>query len=216
MEQTLFHQDISLILNNIFMKKLSIGVIITGALIFSACNGNSNSSTTTDTTTTTSSSDTSMNSMNMNSTDTTSVGEDAKDFTKDAAQGGLFEVKAGAIAERNATSQDVKDFGKMMVEDHTQLNQQLQELAAKKNVPLPSEITNSQQDDTTKLSKEKGAEFDKDYISMMVKDHEKDIDAFKKAADKVTDQDYKNLITGAIPTLQKHLDAAKKIKDKLK
>ncbi len=197
------------------MKKLSIGVIITGALIFSACNGNSNSSTTSDSTTTMSSSDTSMNSMNMN-TDTASVGDDEKDFTKDAAQGGLFEVKAGAIAERNAASQEVKDFGKMMVEDHTQLNQQLQELAAKKNVPLPSDITNSQQDDTAKLSKEKGTEFDKDYISMMVKDHEKDIDAFKKAADKVKDQDYKNLITGAIPTLQKHLDAAKKIQDKLK
>ena len=197
------------------MKKLSIGIIITGALILSACNGNSNSSTTTDSTTI-GSSDTSMNSMNMNSTDTASVGDDAKDFTKDAAQGGLFEVKAGAIAEKNAASQDVKDFGKMMVEDHTQLNQQLQALAAKKNVPLPSDITNSQQDDTTKLSKKTGSEFDKDYISMMVKDHEKDIDAFKKAADKVTDPDYKNLITGAIPTLQKHLDAAKKIQDKLK
>jgi len=216
MEQTLFSKDISLILNNIFMKKLSIGVIISGVLIFSACNGNSNSSTTTDTTTTVSSADTSMNSMNMNNSDTTSVGEDAKDFTKDAAQGGLFEVKAGAIAERNAASQDVKNFGKMMVEDHTQLNQQLKELAAKKNVPLPSDISSSQQDDTAKLSKKTGSEFDKDYISMMVKDHEKDIDAFKKAADKVTDQDYKNLITGAIPTLQKHLDAAKKIKDKLK
>ena len=216
MEQTLFSKDISLILNNIFMKKLSIGVIISGVLIFSACNGNSNSSTTTDTTTTVSSADTSMNSMNMNNSDTTSVGEDAKDFTKDAAQGGLFEVKAGAIAERNAASQDVKNFGKMMVEDQTQLNQQLQELAAKKNVPLPSDISSSQQDDTAKLSKKTGSEFDKDYISMMVKDHEKDIDAFKKAADKVTDQDYKNLITGAIPTLQKHLDAAKKIKDKLK
>ena len=119
------------------MKKLSIGVIITGALIFSACNGNSNSSTTTDTTTTTSSSDTSMNSMNMKSTDTTSVGDDEKDFTKDAAQGGLFEVKAGAIAESNAASQDVKDFGKMMVEDHTQLNQQLQSLRPKKMYHCP-------------------------------------------------------------------------------
>ena len=199
-----------------FMKKLSISVIIAGAMILSACNGNSNSTTTSDSTTTMSSTGTSMNSMKSTDTSTVKVGDDAKDFTTDAAQGGLFEVEMGAIAQRNGASQAVKDFGKMMVDDHTKLNQQLQELAAKKNVPLPSGITNSQEKDTSKISKEKGSEFDKDYISMMVKDHEDDIDAFKKAADKINDQDYKNLINGALPTLQKHLDAAKAIKDKMK
>ena len=196
------------------MKKLSIAVIIAGAMILSACNGNSDSSNNTDSTTSMNSTDTSMNSMN--SSDTSKVGDDAKDFTTEAAQGGLMEVELGSIAQRNGASKSVKDFGKMMVDDHTQLNQELQALAVKKNVPLPSGITNSQQDDTTKLSKEKGSEFDKDYISMMVKDHEDDIDAFKKAADKIDDQDYKDLINKAIPTLQKHLDAAKSIKDKMK
>lgn len=187
------------------MKKLSVAVIITGAMILSACGGNTNSSNSSDSTTT------------MNSADTSQmmVGDDAKDFTNDAASGGLFEVESGAIAERNASSQAVKDFGKMMVNDHTQLNQELQALAARKNVPLPSGITNSQQDDTTKLSKETGSDFDKDYIDMMVKDHEDDIDAFKKAGDNIKDQDYKDLITKALPVLQKHLDAAKALKEKM-
>ncbi len=196
------------------MKKLSIAVIIAGAMILSACNGNSDSSNSTDSTASMNSTDTSMNSMN--SSDTSQVGDDAKDFTTEAAQGGLTEVELGNIAQRNGASQSVKNFGKMMVDDHTQLNQELQALAVKKNVPLPDGITNSQQDDTSKLSKEKGSEFDKDYISMMVKDHEDDIDAFKKAADKIDDQDYKDLINKALPTLQKHLDAAKSIKDKMK
>ena len=153
----------------------------------------------------------------MNNTDTTQimVGEDAKKFTNEAAAGGLFEVEMGAIAQRNASSKAVKDFGKMMVDDHTQLNQELQALANKKNVPLPTEITNNQKDDTSKLGKETGSKFDKNYISMMVKDHEEDIDAFKKAGDDIKDQEYKDLITKALPVLQKHLDAAKAIKDKM-
>lgn len=198
------------------MKKLSIAAIIAGAIIFSACNGNSNSSETSDSTTTMSSTDTSMDMNAMNNSDTSQmVGDDAKDFTKEAAAGGLFEVEMGTIAQRNASSQAVKDFGKMMTDDHTQLNQELQALATRKNVPLPDGITDSQKDDTAKLSKEKGSEFDKDYMSMMVKDHEKDIDAFKKAGDNIKDQDYKDLITKALPVLQKHLDAAKAIKDKM-
>jgi putative membrane protein len=198
------------------MKKLSIAAIIAGAIIFSACNGNTNSSETTDSTTSMNSADTGMDMNAMNNSDTSQmVGDDAKDFTQEAAAGGLFEVEMGNIAQRNGSSKAVKDFGKMMVDDHTQLNQDLQALAGRKNVSLPSGITDDQKDDTTKLSKEKGSEFDKDYMSMMVKDHEKDIDAFKKAADKIKDQDYKDLITKALPVLQKHLDAAKAIKDKM-
>src|SRR5690242_18582878 len=198
------------------MKKLSIAAIIAGAIIFSACNGNTNSSEITDSTTSMNSADTGMDMNAMNNSDTSQmVGDDAKDFTKEAAAGGLFEVEMGNIAQRNGSSKAVKDFGKMMVDDHTQLNQDLQALAGRKNVLLPSGITDDQKDDTTKLSKEKGSEFDKDYMSMMVKDHEKDIDAFKKAADKIKDQDYKDLITKALPVLQKHLDAAKAIKDKM-
>lgn len=197
------------------MKKLSIAVIIAGAMILSACGGNTNSPGSSDSTTTMSSTDTNMNTMNNTDTSQVMVGDNAKDFTKEAAAGGLFEVEMGAIAERNASSQAVKDFGKMMVDDHTQLNQDLQALAVKKNVPLPDGITSDQKDDTTKMSKEKGSEFDKDYISMMVKDHEDDIDAFKKAGDNIKDQDYKDLITKALPVLQKHLDAAKALKAKM-
>lgn len=208
------------------MKKLSLASIIAGAMIFSACNGNSSNTTSTDSTGTMTNHDTTANAMGnhdtsamgntMNKdTSTMMVSADAKKFTQDAAAGGLMEVELGTIAERNAGSQAVKDFGKMMVDDHTQLNQDLQALATKKNVPLPTGITSSQANDTTKLSKQTGTKFDKDYISMMVKDHEKDIADFKKAGDKIKDPEYKDLITKALPVLQKHLDAAKAIKNKM-
>ena len=54
-----------------------------------------------------------------------------------------------------------------------------------------------------------------DYVSMMVKDHEKDISAFKKAGDKMKDADFKDFVIKALPTLQKHLDAIKAIQKKM-
>ncbi len=197
------------------MKKLSLACIIGGALVLSACNGNSNSnSTDTDSTTTLSSTDTSTNNT-MSSTDTSMVSDDAKNFAQDAATGGMMEVQLGNIAEKNSSTQSIKDFGKMMVDDHSKINDELKGLAAKKNVALPSTVTSDQQKDIDKLSKETGKSFDKDYVSMMINDHKNDIAAFKKAGDNIQDPDFKDFIMKALPTLQKHLDAIEAINKKM-
>ena len=143
------------------------------------------------------------------------VGSEAKDFSKDAAQGGMMEVQLGNIAMKNGLTQTIKDFGKMMVHDHTKINDQLKDLAAKKNADLPTSVSDDQQKDIDKLSKETGIKFDKDYVPMMIKDYKDDIGAFKKAEDKISDSDYKNFIANALPTLQKHLDAIESIKKKM-
>lgn len=200
------------------MKKLSLTAIIAAAMIFSACNGNTSTSTTTDSTTATNNSNavvnndtTSGNSMNKD-TGSAMVGSDATEFAQEAATGGMMEVQLGQIAQKNGASAAVKDFGKMMVEDHTKLNDQLKDLASRKNVTLPTAVTNEQQNEIDKLSKETGKDFDKDYVSMMVDDHQKDIDKFKNARDKISDADFKELITKALPVLEKHLNAIQQIK----
>lgn len=208
------------------MKKLSLASIIAGALIFSACNGNNSTSTTRDSTGTMTNHDTTANTMATNDTtvtanttnrDTTTamVDKDTKNFAEDAAKGGLMEVQLGNVAENNASAQAVKDFGRMMVDDHSRINNQLKDLASKKNVTLPTAVSNDQQKDIDKLSKETGTNFDKDYVAMMIKDHEKDIADFKKAGEKIKDPDFKDFIIKTLPTLQKHLDAVKAIKKKM-
>lgn len=206
------------------MKKLSFALLISAAIIFSACNGNSTKteSTSTDSTTMTNTMSSDSNKMNsMSSSSDTSkntmvmVDDKTKDFANEAATGGMMEVELGNIAMKNAKSQDVKDFGKMMVDDHTAINNQLKDLASKKMVNLPTTVTDKQQKEIDNLSKKTGADFDKDYVSMMIDDHKNDIAAFKKNGDKLTDADFKAFITNALPTLQKHLDAIQSIKKKM-
>ena len=211
MEHILFTQHVSLILNNNFMKKLSIAIIIAGAMVLSACNGNSNSTSTTDSTNTMSSTDTGMN------TDTSkaTVGEDAVNFVQEAASGGMMEVQLGNIAQKNSKNKAVQDYGKMLVDDHSSANNKLKDIADNKNINIPTSVTNDQQDKIDKLSKETGSDFDKDFISMAVDDHQNDIDKFKKAEDNIQDADLKDFIAKTLPTLQKHLDKAKEIKKKM-
>jgi putative membrane protein len=69
----------------------------------------------------------------------------------------------------------------MMVDDHTKIDDQMKDLASKKNVDLPASVSDDQQKDINKLNKETGKKFDKDYVSMMVKDH-KDDRCFQKGS----------------------------------
>ena len=43
-------------------------------------------------------------------------------FIMSAAQGGMTEVKLGELASTNGKREDVKEFGRMMVKDHTAIN----------------------------------------------------------------------------------------------
>ena len=198
------------------MKKLSIGaILLSGACIFYACNGNSTeSATSSDSTATSMSSDTTKTDTATNNPGNQMVDQSTKDFVADAATGGMMEVELGNLAQQKAKNQRVKDFGKMMVDDHTQANNNLKDIASRKNIAVPATITDDQKKEIDKLSKKSGADFDKAYVDMMVEDHKKDIDAFKKATGNVGDNDIKNFATSTLPTLQKHLDSIQAIKSK--
>ena len=104
-------------------------------------------------------------------------------------------------------SQDVKEFGAMMVADHSKANDELKTLATAKNITLPATLGEDTQEDVNELAKLSGKEFDKKYVSMMVDDHKEDVDAFKKAAeDNNIDPDIKAFAAKTLPTLQQHLD----------
>src|SRR5205085_2385123 len=62
-----------------------------------------------------------------------------------------------------------------------------------------------------KLSKLSGAEFDRAYMSMMVKDHKKDVKEFQDEANKGQDTDVKGFASTTLPTLQEHLRMAEDV-----
>ncbi len=188
------------------MRKLNpVFILFSSLCFFCACNGNKsaneNSSAVSDT---------------MNNTAATKmIDQNTMDFIADAVTGGMMEVELGNLALQKATNPQVKDFGKMMVDDHTKINDNLKNIASKNNIDLPASITGNQRKEIDKLSKKSGADFDKAYMNMMVDDHKKDIEEFKKAESKVADNDIKIFITNTLPTLQKHLESIQAIKSKM-
>ena len=129
-------------------------------------------------------------------------------FATKAAEGGLAEVKLGNLAKDHASSQEVKNFGQKMVDDHSKANEELKGIAAAKNINLPDSMSSADQATYDKLAKLNGTQFDKAYMADMVKDHRKDVNEFKHEAATGTDAELKAFAQKTLPTLQNHLQLA--------
>lgn len=131
-----------------------------------------------------------------------------KSFMKEAAQGGMSEVEMGKMAQQKGKSADVKKFGSTMVTDHTKAGNELMAIAKKKGVDLSKE--------KAKMMKLNDANFDKEYINAMVKDHQEDLAAFQGEAKNGSDADVKAFASKTSAMIKKHLDMAKAAQAKLK
>ncbi len=138
------------------------------------------------------------------------------DFMKDAAYGGLMEVELGKYAQQNAMHPRVKNFGAMMVKDHSKANDELKALAASKSITIPTALDEDHINKINKMKEKRGADFDKAYMDEMVDDHQKDTDKFKKQAENGDDADIKAFAAKTLPILLMHQDSAKNIKAALK
>lgn len=128
-----------------------------------------------------------------------------KKFTESAAKGGMMEVMLGKIAETNASNAKVKAFGKLMVEDHTKINDELMSWASKVNYTLPTSLDADQQKKVDELKMKKGIDFDKAYTDLMVNDHMGDINEFKKESTDGGNSDLKSFALKKLPILEHHL-----------
>jgi putative membrane protein len=132
-------------------------------------------------------------------------------FLKKVNEDNLAEVEVANVANTKSTNDQVKSLASKLLTDHQENQSDLQALASKKNVTLPSDMPASKKSVKDRLSKLDGAAFDKAYIAEMIKDHKAAIAAFERAA-KSTDADVKAFAEKTLPTLKEHLSQAQAVK----
>ena len=141
--------------------------------------------------------------------------DDSAFFIKEAGTGGLMEVRMANIALKNAADPKVKAFAQQMVRDHGQANRELAAIARKAGIIIPTAIIPEMKAHIDMLKKLSGAAFDKQYMNMMVEDHEKTIELFKSGQD-LNKHDLAEFAKKTTPVIEKHYALAKEIQDNLK
>ena len=130
---------------------------------------------------------------------------------KQLAQANLNEIEGGKAAASKAQSADVKQFAQKMVNDHQQMQSELESLAKSKGVSLPQSGSLKDKAQMKVMERASGADFDKKYMEQMVKDHEKDAKEVQDIVAKAKDPEFKAAVQKASTKIQEHLQLAQRI-----
>jgi putative membrane protein len=131
-----------------------------------------------------------------------------------------MEVELGKMAQKNGGSQAVKSYGEMLVKEHTENNQQLADLAKQTGQKIPKHTpetaTEKQEKAEAKkhaaqMKKLEGTNFDREYLRMMVADHDKELAQIDTNIAKVDNSELADLLRNTKPVLQKHADQAREL-----
>jgi putative membrane protein len=98
-----------------------------------------------------------------------------------------------------------------MVDDHSRADEQLKALAQRKGIEVPAGPSAKDEAVARNLEKLSGPQFDDAYMSLMVRDHKKDVADSEKASKSATDPQVKQFAAQTLPTLQEHLQQAERI-----
>jgi putative membrane protein len=134
-----------------------------------------------------------------------------RQFVDKVARAGKTEIAAGKLATAQGSSAATKTFGQRMISDHTAAADELQTLAQSKSTALPTHIGKTNKKHLQTLRGLSGADFDRAYADMMVKDHEVVVQLFENTAANAADPDVKAFANKTLPTLREHLAMARKL-----
>lgn len=183
------------------MTRTPLAILLSSACALAACQGNSsadNDAMASD----------DINAMTANDLNgTAAAGTIDQQFVTDSIKGDTAEIAIGELAAAKGTSQAVKDFGTMLATDHGAHKQKLIDLANAAGVAVPTEPAEAGKANLDKLQGLSGADFDKQFATMMVDSHHKGI-AKNEAQAKSSDAQTAKLAQETLPTLRKHLGIA--------
>ncbi len=151
-----------------------------------------------------------------NSGDIITVRENEAEFATNAADAGLAEINFANLAISKTSNADIKMYANMMLKDHSAANDELMALAKSKNISLPVSMSSEHQKTRNELAEKSGTDFDKLYLDVMEKDHVKVLAFMEHEARDGTDPDLKAFASKTVPVINAHLNAVRKIKEKLK
>lgn len=145
-------------------------------------------------------------------TSAATVGQVSTDaFVTNAAISDMYEIQAGQIAQKKGQTAGVKDFGKMMVTDHTALTNEMKPLITAAGKTAPSGLDERRKGLIDNLNAAPAADFDKTYLAQQEAAHNEALTLMQGYADNGDDAGLKAAAGKAVPKIQAHLDRVKQL-----
>lgn len=133
------------------------------------------------------------------------LGEEDRRFVMRARPTGLAEIKLSELARDRASRRDVKVFAENMVLDHANTDEQLMRIVSASDVKPPEQMDLEHQGIEQHLRALEGDTFDREYLRVQARDHERLIALFAHESDEGEDEELADFAQRCLPLLRRHL-----------
>ncbi|HET8835762.1 MAG TPA: DUF4142 domain-containing protein [Gemmatimonadales bacterium] len=132
-------------------------------------------------------------------------------FVREVRTDNLLEIRAGTVAAKRSTNAAVKQFAQRMVSDHTTMGNEWTSLAGRLRLGTTSALNAGQQQLLSRLSTLPAADFDREYMSYSVQDHQTNIATFQRLGPSAQSPEVRQLAAKGLPVLEQHLTMAQQV-----
>jgi putative membrane protein len=129
-------------------------------------------------------------------------------WLKMSIEGDRYEIAAGTLGLQKSSNPAVRTLAQTLVTDHTQSLQDAIDLAQKFHIDVPPEPSPVQQWILGDLAQHTGSQFDVEFSSVEVKDHQEDIDQAQTEVKCGVVPAIRSDADDELPMLHKHLELA--------
>jgi putative membrane protein len=129
-------------------------------------------------------------------------------FLREAASSNLMEIRLGQLAQTKASNQAVKQFAQRMTVDHTNLENQVTSAVSAGGQTWNPAMDSRHAQQVSRLEGLSGEQFDRAYMSLMIKGHQRDVNNFQTQSQSARSNQVRTLATNSLPVLQQHLSLA--------
>lgn len=133
-------------------------------------------------------------------------------FISEAGYSGTGEVAMGRIAAERGSSQGVRAFGSAMSEQHGQMNAELANIAGRKGMIPPSAPDPGRQAVASMLSGLSGTEFDRQYLTQQMAEHQVALALFQSEASLSQDPDLKAFAAKHVADIEQHINMLRQMR----
>jgi putative membrane protein len=147
--------------------------------------------------------------------ETSALTDADRHFLYQAEKDNLAEQELGRMVVEKSKNSDVRDYAQMLVDDHTKALKDLVDLMKDKGIAQPKDLPKAEHQAWDKLKGMSGPEFDREFTTMMVRDHQDAVKEFQREANMAQDYDVKKYANHVLPVLQNHLQKAQELQGKI-
>jgi predicted outer membrane protein len=128
-----------------------------------------------------------------------------KEFVEKATISNMFEIEAAQLAERKVTNPAYRDFAKMIITDRTKAGNELKLHVKNMNgLQIPSKLDQEHRQMIQVLRSEMGANFEDQYRTSQIHDHQETIELFQDYAQNGGNFELMMWAKNTVPTFQAH------------